>query len=329
MIFRPFDYWRNGIFSHGDYDPKAKGVRDKPRNFESHMAEFFNTTAIMFQWDTKETEIPIFRLEQYLQCYGWAAVVTKNGKKLVVSGNCAGWLGEWTEYYMPAGIIVTNPYAQEFNGQYYFSDDNCILIRNDSEFLGLYPMFSRACEMLVENDITILNALENLRIMNIYYAEDSNTANAFAQMQKNLKWGKLSTVLQTVKSWMSGDSKSLGVLPVNGVCTTYMQQLIEIATYIKGQLYNSIGLQSNWNMKRQALSENEIGANNDILKPLVQNMLLCRQDAAEKLGWTVKLNDTWKHVEEQEENNNESSVTISDNDRNIYENAGDTMEQQS
>ena len=329
MIFRPFDYWRNGIFSHGDYDPKAKGVRDKPRNFETHMAEFFNTTAIMFQWDTKETEIPIFRLEQYLQCYGWAAVITKNGKKLVVSGNCAGWLGEWTEYYMPAGIIVANPYALEFNGQYYFSDDNCILIRNDSEFLGLYPMFARACEMLVENDITILNALENLRIMNIYYAEDSNTANAFTQLQKNLKWGKLSTVLQTVKSWMSGDSKPLGVLPVNGVCTTYMQQLIEIATYIKGQLYNSIGLQSNWNMKRQALSENEIGANNDILKPLVQNMLMCRQDAAEKLGWTVKLNDTWKHVEKQGVSTNEYSGTVSDNDRDNNENAGDTMEQQS
>ena len=328
MIFRPFDYWRNGVFSHGDYDPKAKGVRDKPRNFETHMAEFFNTTAIMFQWDTKETEIPIFRLEQYLQCYGWVAVITKNGKKLVVSGNCAGWLGEWTEYYMPAGIIVANPYAQEFNGQYYFSDDNCILIRNDSEFLGLYPMFARACEMLVENDITILNALENLRIMNIYYAEDSNTANAFAQMQKNLKWGKLSTVLQTVKSWMSGETKPLGVLPVNGVCTTYMQQLIEIATYIKGQLYNSIGLQSNWNMKRQALSENEIGANNDILKPLVQNMLMCRQDAAKKLGWTVKLNDTWKHVEEQEDSANESTDIVPDNDRDNNENAGDTMEQQ-
>ena len=164
---------------------------------------------------------------------------------------------------------------------------------------------------------------------NIYYAEDSNTANAFAQMQKNLKWGKLSTVLQTVKSWMSGETKPLGVLPVNGVCTTYMQQLIEIATYIKGQLYNSIGLQSNWNMKRQALSENEIGANNDILKPLVQNMLMCRQDAAKKLGWTVKLNDTWKHVEEQEVSTNESSVTVSDNDRDNNENAGATMEQQS
>ena len=162
--------------------------------------------------------------------------------------------------------------------------------------------------------------------MNIYYAEDSNTANAFTQMQKNLKWGKLSTVLQAVKSWMNGDSKPLGVLPVNGVCTTYMQQLIEIATYIKGQLYNSIGLQTNWNMKRQALSENEIGANDDILKPLVQNMLLCRQDAAQKLGWTVKLNDIWEHVEEQEVSVVESNETVSNNDRDIDENAGNSME---
>ena len=281
-------------YSPAEFKGKIKGIRDKPENFTSRIYELFNISLNMFKWDIPEKSIQPEILEFYLQCFGWACLIKKNNNFLIVSENSASFSGEKDAYFMPMGVIVANPYTPDFNGEYNFSE-NCILIKNDYMMQGLYKKFSRAVEMLVENDITIINALENLRLMNVFHATDNNTAHGFEVMLNNLKNGKLSTIIQSENDWMS-DSTPIDVMPVNGVCTTYMQQLIEIATFIKGNLLNEIGLQSNWNMKRQALSANEIGANDSILKPLPENMLECRERFAKTVGWKVEFSETWKEV---------------------------------
>ena len=58
-------------------------------------------------------------------------------------------------------------------------------------------------------------------------------------------------------------------------------------------------------MKREALNSGETQLNNDILKPLIDDMLDCRKKAVEKVNnmfdtnITVELNSSWKDNEKE------------------------------
>lgn len=61
-------------------------------------------------------------------------------------------------------------------------------------------------------------------------------------------------------------------------------QLIELQQYLKASWYNEIGLNSNFNMKRQYVSADEINSSADIMLPLIDNMFRCRQEALERIN---------------------------------------------
>ena len=79
---------------------------------------------------------------------------------------------------------------------------------------------------------------------------------------------------------------------------------MEIKQYYLASLMNELGLNSNYNMKREAINENESAMNDDILQPFIQNMLECRKKDFEKVNdmfgtnIEVELADVWKLKEE-------------------------------
>ena len=60
--------------------------------------------------------------------------------------------------------------------------------------------------------------------------------------------------------------------------------LIEFHQYIKASLFNEIGLSANYNMKRERLTDGEVSQGEDILYPLVDNMMKCRLYGANALN---------------------------------------------
>ena len=77
-------------------------------------------------------------------------------------------------------------------------------------------------------------------------------------------------------------------------------QLIELNQYLKASLYNEVGINANFNMKRERLNSNEVDMNVDVLHPLIDNMLLNRQKGIEKLNMLygldafVEFGSIWK-----------------------------------
>jgi hypothetical protein len=59
---------------------------------------------------------------------------------------------------------------------------------------------------------------------------------------------------------------------------SYLTQFIELQQYLKASFYNEIGLNANYNMKREAIMEGESSLNEDSLLPLCDEMLRCRQE---------------------------------------------------
>ena len=75
---------------------------------------------------------------------------------------------------------------------------------------------------------------------------------------------------------------------------------------MKASLYNELGLQSNYNMKRESINSGESQLNEDMLHPLIDDMLRERQIALEKVNAmfgtniTVEFNSAWE-INEREE----------------------------
>ena len=65
---------------------------------------------------------------------------------------------------------------------------------------------------------------------------------------------------------------------------SYLTQFIELHQYLKGSFYNEIGLNANFNMKREALGDGESSLNEDSLLPLCDEMLRCRQEDFDKVN---------------------------------------------
>ena len=105
---------------------------------------------------------------------------------------------------------------------------------------------------------------------------------------------------------------SLKVTPyaTTGAHTT-IQNIIELEQYLRATWFNDLGLNANYNMKRESINSGESQLNNDALLPLVDDMLKCRQEGFdrvnEKYGTNIKveLNSSWQYNAEAVESIND------------------------
>ena len=76
--------------------------------------------------------------------------------------------------------------------------------------------------------------------------------------------------------------------------------LIENEQYVKASWFNDLGLQANYNMKREAINSNESQLNKDAVLPFADNMLRMRQLYCKKVNelfgvnWSVDFSSAWK-----------------------------------
>ena len=123
-----------------------------------------------------------------------------------------------------------------------------------------------------------------MRMMNLLSAPDDNTLQSTKQYLKDLEDGKLGVVGETpFFEGLKLQSKGVG----NG---DYMIQFIELQQYLKGSLYNELGINANFNMKREALSGEEVALNDDALMPLIDDMLKQRRAMCDELNAMFGLN---------------------------------------
>lgn len=286
-----------------------KKVLDNIKNKEktiSHLTELdLIKTNSIFNYTGLPDTINKHELEKILQINGYGIITEVNDELVALWGTEAP---PHNIYYEPTKIIVANPWG-DINKTFTI-DDDCILIKNDCYKMGLLPILTRYNTLLCETDITLLCALINMRTMNIIKANDDNEKKVADEFLNKLIAGDLSALLSS-KYNMSDNY--IETLPYSNTSTNYITQLIEIEQYIRGTKLNEIGLQSNYNMKRERLSSSETTLNEDSLKPLIDDMLEQRETALEnvnkKYSTNIKVskNSAWDKKEDKEDNKNENN----------------------
>ena len=267
--------------------------RSKKKSVSWYVRYMLARTQAMFEYKGLPDTIPQRFLELYLQCNGQCVITDVNGELYALTGGLGG---VPDPYYFPTQYIVANP-ALHYNKSLTIGKD-CVLIPGDSSFLGLLPLFRRYASLLVENDITMRMADINLRNAALISASDDANAASAKQYLRDLEDGKPGVIADPV--FLDG----IRVQPYAMTQNT-LTDLIEYTQYLKAAWYNDIGLDANYNMKREAINSSEAQMNDDALLPLIDDMLRCRRTALEKVNEmygtniSVHLYSTWAIKEDE------------------------------
>ena len=267
---------------------------DKPFDTQQHIAYMLNRTQSMFKWQGLPETVSERALELYLQTFGTCCFAEYDGNLYVFIGGLGG---EPDPYYMPTIYTVANP-ALRYSATLKI-DEDCIVIPNDSLYIGLLPLFTRYATQITETELSINLATINTRIYDMISASDDRTKASAEKYLEDVANGKLGVIAE------SAFIEGLKSQPYGNVGNNSLTNLIELMQYQKASWYNELGLNANYNMKRESINSGESQLNDDALIPLVDDMLRQREIGAKKVNdmfgtnITVKLASAWEDNQQE------------------------------
>lgn len=279
-------------YDYGIYRGISRGydIKDKQANVTTQINYMLNKSLNMFEWHGLPDSIPERELERILQTSGYSGFAEVNGELYALWGGLGG---VQDAYYRPTLMTVANP-ALNLSKEYTLGED-MVLMRNDDTMQGITPIYAKYGTLMNENELTLYISLINKRAETIISVSDDNTAESAKQYLKNLEEGNLGYITE---------SKLFDSLTVNSAknnSSNNLNELIELQQYLKANLYNEIGLNANYNMKRERLNTSEVEMNSEALYPLVDNMLYNRRLAVEEINEkfgtniSVEFNSSWDY----------------------------------
>lgn len=275
-------------------------VLDKEKSTSEFATYFLLRVMKMFHYEGLPEEIPEDCLNKMLLTEGFVFFTKWKGTTLrgeerdqfyVFRGN----LGDVIDaYYRPTKIIIANPGAncltdfildKQKRGTYY--GEKGVIIRNDTLYHGLMPLIKRYAYLLAENILTMRSADVFLRIISLISGQDDKTLLSANEFIKSIENGKM----MAVSEGKFFEGVKMQSPPSNN--GSYLTQFIEYQQYFLGSFFNEIGLNANFNMKRESIAKSESSLNEDSMLPLCQNMLMCRQEdfdvVNEMFGLNIKV----------------------------------------
>lgn len=298
---------------------KMYDFNDKELALRHYLVYMLNRTQKIFEYKNLPDTIPKRMLEFLLQVNGFACVTKVKGELYAFRGGLGG---EPDPYYRPTLCVVANP-ALKFDETLKI-DKDCVILRNDSFLYGLLPLFTRYASAMVENDISFRMASINTRIQAILSAPDDATKDAAEKYLKDVADGKLGAI--QVNAFLDG----ITATPMTTSIRTFTD-LIEYQQYLKASWYNEIGLNANYNMKREKLSTTESQMNNDALLPLVDDMLESRRVGLEKINAmfgtdiSVEFASSWEKLIEEFQAEMVSERSESEVGNGIHQTGGEEL----
>lgn len=278
----------NNMF-RGMWGSEPYDYKDKQNAIWQHIAYMLTRTQSMFEWRGLPDTIPAYQLELYLQMNGNTCIYNHNGELYAFVGAMGG---EPDVYYRPTLYTICNP-ALNLDTQPRI-DTECALIRNDPFCMGLLPLFNRCATGIVETELSLDIASINSRIISLICATTDSAYQSALDYLNDIRAGE--SGVMSKPEFLDG----IKTQPYAAAGNRYITDLIELLQYHKASWYNEIGINANYNMKRESINSGESQLNNDALYPLIDTMLDCRKRGAEKINElygqnvTVALKSSWR-----------------------------------
>lgn len=253
----------------------------------------------MFEWKGLPETIPNYDLELLIMTGGISVIAQSEGNGRWKGGlyafrNSAG--DNLSPYYRATMATIANP-ALNMNKTVYNNVDS-VFVYNDNFGKGILPLLDFYVKLMTDAFITFSYSSVNARIPSVGIAKTDNDKQALEEMFNGIYEGKKWAVCVSKSTTL--DLKGTETFPFASQSSDGMKASIEAIQYFKASLFNEIGLNSNFNMKREAINSSESGMNEDSLKPLCDEMLEMRQDGARRINAlfgtniSVDFSSSWK-----------------------------------
>lgn len=301
------------------YDTNFYDFTDKQQCVRNEVDYMLIRTMKMFRWKNLPDSINKRTLELWLQTCG--AVFWTDKPDGILRVFFGGFGGEPDVYYRPTIFTLANP-ALNYSAELAIiwdknQDGDGVIMCNDSLRKGLLPMHRKFSSQIVENEISLKVSCINSRMPFLLSADDERTRKSAEQYLINIEKGKIGVVdnaafLEGIKEHQLGNQTHM-----------VFNQLVEHNQYIRSTWYAQLGLNSMFNMKKEAISDAEKQMSEDELLPLIDEMLEERKYACElineKFGTdiSVEFDSSWEdNIQEIELNHEvlEAEANVEDND---------------
>ena len=264
-------------------------VKNKDSALNTFMQRVLCMTSKMFEYTGLPDSIPPVELEKILQTSGNVGIAKVNGELYALQGNRGG---ECDAYYRGKDFIVANPWLK-LDKTYNIGKD--IVVINNTPFAdSLLPVIGKYGVLYTDAAITLNMTSVLTRITMLISASDDKTKQSAESFLKKILDGDFSVIGEN--AFFKGVNMQTPPTQSNQQIT----QLIELLQYYKASLFNDLGLNANYNMKRERLNTKEVSMNIDALMPFVDSMLTERVNGVKRVNEmfgteiTVTLGSSWK-----------------------------------
>ena len=264
-------------------------VKDKDTALDTFFQRVLCMTSKMFEYTGLPDSIPQVELEKILQTSGNVGIAKVNGELYALQGNRGG---ECDAYYRGKDFIVANPWLK-LDKTYNIGKD--IVVINNTPFAdSILPVIGKYGVLYTDAAITLNMTSVLTRITMLISASDDKTKQSAESFLKKILDGDFSVIGEN--AFFKGVNMQTPPTQSNQQIT----QLIELLQYYKASLFNDLGLNANYNMKRERLNTQEVSMNIDALMPFVDSMLNERVEGVKRVNEmfgteiTVTLGSSWK-----------------------------------
>ena len=271
------------------YNRYQTEVKDKDTALFTFMQRVLCMTSKMFEYTGTPETVPPVELEKILQTSGNIGIAEVDGNLYALQGSRGG---ECDAYGHGKDYIVANPWLK-LNKTYKIGSD--IVVINNTPFAdSLLPIIGKYGVLYTDATITINLASILTRITMLISASDDKTKQSADLFLQKILNGDFSVIGEN--AFFKG--VNLQTPPTQG--NQQIGQLIELLQYYKASMFNDLGLNANYNMKRERLNTQEVSMNIDALMPFVDSMLKERVEGVKRVNEmfgtdiTVTLGSSWK-----------------------------------
>lgn len=292
------------LFNMDDYINYAHMGRDYFREIDKRdrerIIEKLTRYSEIFTLKGGTSTIPNWRLKQLLLMWGFGAFAPKDGKLYFLRGTLGG---EPTPSYIPRLFVFANPYIP-------WSDEleigtECVLAKNDSGFQGILPILKRHTHLQTHVDLSFYLTTVMSRLTAFGVAGRDQEAEAINNVLEDIEDGKIRSLTD------QNILNQIHTQPYAGDAH-FITSLIEMMQYSKANEATELGLQANWNAKRETLTSSETLLNENVIHTFTDNMWDCWNEwvneVNEKFGeyldngpFELDWGSSWKENEQEKE----------------------------
>lgn len=266
---------------------------------------------------------------------GRISVFEDKGKVYLLNGHIGG---APDEYYYPTRVLIANPILGSFDLErdkkavmvYLTPTDRLLDVPKVPSIVygGLFSLISMVANILSECMTTVNTTLMNTRVHAIYTADTESAARSAEPVLKSIYAGKPFSVVTSELL----ERLNVNPLSEHGLSNCLIETL-EVCQYVLSLFWNGIGIDANYNMKRERLITAEVDKNVQSLIVPIQTILETLNSGFNKANkifgtsFEAILNPKFAIEQEKESNNGTSSTDANSNGINSADDTSADNEQ--